>query len=134
VLAACADETTRPAERAPRAVADVRITSGTALSFRQISGGDRHTCGVTVDNVAYCWGGNFFGEVGDGTTSERLVPTRVAGGLAFRVVGSNGFHTCGITTTTTGARAYCWGLNDFGQLGDGTSGSIRTRPVAVLSP
>jgi alpha-tubulin suppressor-like RCC1 family protein len=99
------------------------------LRFRQVGVGFSHTCGVTLGNVAYCWGANIFGEVGDGTTfSTRLTPVRVAGGLRFRRVDAVGeFHTCGLTL---GKRAYCWGLNDNGQLGDGTTIN-RLTPVAT---
>jgi alpha-tubulin suppressor-like RCC1 family protein len=62
LLAACSDEPTRPGERrAPRAVADANLTSAAPLSFRQVSVGGNHTCGVTTDNVAYCWGFNLHG-------------------------------------------------------------------------
>jgi len=39
------------------------------------------TCGVTTDHLAYCWGDNGDGELGDGTTTDHLVPTPVAGPL-----------------------------------------------------
>jgi len=50
------------------------------LRFLQLSAGARHACGVTVGNVAYCWGPNSFGRLGDGTTTDRNVPVPVAGG------------------------------------------------------
>ena len=53
------------------------------LSFHAISGGDFSSCGVTTTGVGYCWGANLYGEVGDGTTTRRNVPTAVAGGLTF---------------------------------------------------
>ena len=49
------------------------------LSFRQVSAGGGHTCGVTTTNVAYCWGENYSGQLGDGTTTNRLIPTLVGG-------------------------------------------------------
>jgi alpha-tubulin suppressor-like RCC1 family protein len=107
----------------------VRVAGG--LRFRQvISGGDGsgHTCGVTTDNVAYCWGLNSFGQLGDGTNSNRVRPVLVARGLAFRQVKPGSTHTCGVTTSDV---AYCWGSNGFGELGDGTT-IIRLRPVRVV--
>jgi alpha-tubulin suppressor-like RCC1 family protein len=100
------------------------------LRFRQLRAGGFHTCGVTAANVAYCWGRNFDGAVGDGTTTNRLSPVRVAGGLSFRQVVPGVFHTCG---ATTGNRAYCWGQNTEGQLGIGIFGrrNGRLTPVAV---
>jgi alpha-tubulin suppressor-like RCC1 family protein len=101
------------------------------LSFRQVSAGSRHTCGVTTTDQAYCWGYNGFsthgGQLGDGTTTQRLRPVAVLGGLRFSQISAGVDHTCGVTTDS---RAYCWGVNEYGQLGDGTTESKRT-PVAV---
>ena len=102
------------------------------LSFRQVSAGTQHTCGVTTDDKAYCWGENGSGapnggQLGDGTTTDRHVPVPVAGGLRFLLVSAGVEHTCGVTTDN---RAYCWGRNDSGQLGDGTTNTALT-PVAV---
>jgi alpha-tubulin suppressor-like RCC1 family protein len=100
------------------------------LSFRQISAGTYHTCGVTTANRAYCWG--LGGHVGDGTNMSRLRPAPVAGGLSFRQVSAGQEHTCGVTTDD---RVYCWGDNVFGQLGNGTTGDIgypELSPVAVM--
>ena len=58
----------------------------------------------------------------------RLVPTAVAGSLKFRQVTTGNAYSCGLTTQN---RAYCWGSNEYGQLGDGTRTGRRT-PVAVV--
>jgi alpha-tubulin suppressor-like RCC1 family protein len=47
------------------------------LTFAKVSVGDNHTCDVTTSNVAYCWGNNADGQVGDGTQIDRLIPVRV---------------------------------------------------------
>ena len=99
------------------------------LSWRQISAGGYHTCGVTTDNRAYCWG--LPGQLGDGTTMSHLKPAPVAGGHSFRQVSAGTDHTCGVTTDD---RVYCWGDNVFGQLGNGgttQSGYPELSPVAV---
>jgi Regulator of Chromosome Condensation (RCC1) repeat protein/regulator of chromosome condensation (RCC1) repeat-containing protein len=93
------------------------------LRFTSVStGNDGYSCGVTTSGAAYCWGLNAYGQLGDGTTSNKLVPTLVAGGLTFAAVAASttpyGAHTCGLTTS---GAVYCWGLNDHGQLGDGTT-------------
>jgi alpha-tubulin suppressor-like RCC1 family protein len=100
------------------------------LSFRQISAGYYHTCGVTTDNRAYCWGEG--GYLGDGTLMRRLRPVPVAGGLSFRQVSAGTQHTCGVTTDD---RVYCWGENSFAQFGNGTQGEIgypELSPVALM--
>jgi alpha-tubulin suppressor-like RCC1 family protein len=88
------------------------------LTFASLSAGDYHTCGVTPAGVAYCWGYNGQGAVGDGTITHRQVPSLVAGGLTFAAVSASAEHTCGLTTS---GAAYCWGANGVGQLGDGTT-------------
>jgi alpha-tubulin suppressor-like RCC1 family protein len=94
-----------------------------------VSTGDGYTCGVTLEDRAYCWGANIYGRLGDGTVeTDRLTPVAVAGGLRFRMVHAGGLHTCGLTTDD---RAYCWGLNLDGQLGDGTTAYYRLTPTAV---
>ena len=106
---------------APVAVAEVKLTT--------ISTGVWHTCGVTPSGAAYCWGDNFFGQLGDGTGVARATPVPVAGEFRFAAVSAGSFHTCGITTS---GAAYCWGDNSNGQLGDGTT-DRRATPVPVAS-
>lgn len=48
------------------------------LTFASVSVGERTTCGMTTDGIAYCWGMNHVGQVGDGTRTDRAEPTRVA--------------------------------------------------------
>ncbi len=101
------------------------------LRFRQLSAGDAHVCGVTYpDGQAYCWGWNGNGQLGDGTTSMRVKPAAVLGGLRFRQVGAGYQHTCGVTTTN---RLFCWGWNSFGQIGDSTTVDRRLVPSRVAS-
>jgi alpha-tubulin suppressor-like RCC1 family protein len=98
------------------------------LQFRQLSTDGSHTCAVTPDYRAYCWGDNYQGQLGDGTTTARLTPVRVGGGLRFRQVEAGGSHTCGVSYPDR--RAYCWGYNVVGQLGDGTT-TTRLTPALV---
>ena len=98
------------------------------LTVRQVSAGDLSTCAVTTGYRVYCWGVNSSGNLGDGTTINRSTPIPVAGGRQFRQVETKGYHTCAVGFTDY--RAYCWGSNDEGQIGDGTVIN-RTRPVAV---
>jgi alpha-tubulin suppressor-like RCC1 family protein len=109
----------------PRAVAG-------GFQFERVSAGEFHTCGETTLNRAYCWGQNSEGELGDGSnsTSPHATPVAVTGGHFFSQVSAGGMSTCG---RTDAAVAYCWGLNQYGQLGDGTT-TNRWSPTAVLGP
>jgi alpha-tubulin suppressor-like RCC1 family protein len=97
------------------------------LSFATVSVGGRHTCGVTTDGFAYCWGSNGYGELGEGDTTFQPSPVAVAGGLRFASVSAGMIHSCGLTTSGT---VYCWGFNADGQLGDSTTDD-RLSPVPV---
>jgi alpha-tubulin suppressor-like RCC1 family protein len=98
-----------------------------AHRFSTISAGWEHTCGITLDGTAYCWGGNFEGQLGDGTTDDRLVPTPVSGGHAFVTVAAGSGHSCAVTDE---GAAYCWGGNGRGELGDGST-TARAAPARV---
>jgi alpha-tubulin suppressor-like RCC1 family protein len=91
--------------------------------FDSLSAGAEHTCGLTAEGEAFCWGANHRGQLGDGTTEHRSLPTPVQGGLTFRSLRAAGTTTCGITIA---GAAYCWGLGEFGQLGAGDLESSST--------
>src|SRR5207253_2020346 len=118
-----APEAVSPAPRPALATA----TAVAALSFRQVSAGSQHSCGVTSGDRAYCWGDGILGQLGDGTTNQRLTPVAVATTRKLRQVSAGGTHTCGATPWGV---AFCWGWNFYGQLGDGTTTRrLRPRPV-----
>ena len=108
-------------------VSDTAAISVTVLPLASVTAGVFSSCAVTTNGAAYCWGDNEFGELGDGTTTSRLLPTAVAGGLTFSALSVWAFHACGVTTS---GAAYCWGPNGNGELGDGST-VASTVPVAV---
>ncbi len=94
-----------------------------------VSAGDTHTCAVTTAGGVRCWGRNAHGQLGDGTTTSRPVPADVPG-LADEItaIAAGVAHTCALTAAGS---VKCWGLNEDGQLGDGTTESS-TVPVGVV--
>jgi adhesin/invasin len=90
------------------------------------AGGGLHSCEGEPAG-ALCWGFNGSGQLGDGTTQNRQVPTPVVVSEALIQTNVGGQHSCGLTAS---GAAYCWGNNFHGQLGDGTT-TNRTGPVAV---
>jgi alpha-tubulin suppressor-like RCC1 family protein len=100
------------------------------LRFKSLSAAESTTCGVTTDDVAYCWGNNRFGQLGNGATSLAATPapTPVVGGLTFVAVATGGISTCALTGA---GAAYCWGDNRYGKLGRGDlASSVSPVPVA----
>ena len=107
----------------------VRVPGG--HEFASVSAGGMHTCGVTTSGVAYCWDYNYYGQLGDGSTSSSDVPVPVAGGHTFHSVSTGWHHTCGVTT---GGTVYCWGENTHGQLGSIPPSESCGRFVCSLAP
>ena len=104
------------------------------LTAFKVSGGSHfgdHFCGLDASGAAYCWGSNTAGQLGDGTRTDRNVPTAVAGGLAFAQLTMGMEHTCGVTTS---GDVYCWGISNAGQLGDSTIGTSRIVPTKAKTP
>jgi alpha-tubulin suppressor-like RCC1 family protein len=91
--------------------------------------GGYHTCAMTTSGTVRCWGWNWAGQLGDGTTVNHGATVDVAlpaGSLASLSAG--GHHTCAVRID---GGALCWGSNFNGQLGDGTNQSS-SLPVPVI--
>jgi alpha-tubulin suppressor-like RCC1 family protein len=73
--------------------------------------GFQHACGVTPNEVGYCWGLNEYGRLGNGTYRySSLTPAKVKGGLRFTSISAADYHTCAIATS---GLAYCWGFGSY---------------------
>ena len=104
------------------------VVSGFDGAVVAVAAGWGHTCALTSSSALWCWGLNVYGQLGDGTTTDRHVPLMIsAPGSGVAGVAAGMYHTCAVSTA--GAAA-CWGLNLNGQLGDGTT-TTRLAPVWV---
>jgi alpha-tubulin suppressor-like RCC1 family protein len=93
-----------------------------------LSSGDQHTCALDKRGVVHCWGRGFEGQLGDSSLSSEQTPVALAP-FPARVlqIATGGFHTCARLEDNS---VYCWGKNDSGQLGDGTT-TNRAVPTRV---
>jgi alpha-tubulin suppressor-like RCC1 family protein len=80
--------------------------TASAVTFRTISAGFQHSCGVSRRGDAYCWGDGRKGALGNGTDAIQRMPQRVAGTHAWEEIGAGGDYSCGLTTA---GEVYCWG-------------------------
>jgi len=118
-----------------RRLAPVRV--GTSINFtgvKAITGGRDHGVAVKTDGSVWAWGSNDYGQVGDGSLTDRLTPVAIdingttAGMGTASDAAAGAHHSYALRTDGTVAS---WGRNYRTELGDGTS-TNRTRPVNVL--
>ncbi len=95
----------------------------------QVSAGVLHTCAVTTNGAAKCWGNNFYRQLGDGSNTNRLSAVQVTGldaGVAS--IGAGYYHSCARMTDAT---MRCWGNNFYGETGTGATVGTQTTAASV---
>jgi alpha-tubulin suppressor-like RCC1 family protein len=104
--------------------------AGLPRDLRAVAVGDRHSCALTPQGAAWCWGSNRYGQLGVGDTEEGLQARPVQGDITFTSLSAGKSHTCGIDVDDM---IWCWGGNFVGQLGTGDEpGGTSTRPHRVI--
>ncbi len=119
VLGTTAGEQTATATVANLPPVIFRAAATPAFGAR-IGTGGTSSCGLARNGEAFCWGLNVSGELGIGSTDVQPhpVPTRVTGGQRFAFMSVGSTHSCGLTSS---GEAFCWGSNQYGQLGTTTT-------------
>lgn len=98
----------------------VPVQVGTPVAFQQVGSGWNHSCGLSKAGIAYCWGFNQEGEVGAPIFPDSVAVTypRPVSAQSFKDLAVGGLHSCAVEFDE---EVWCWGLNNFGQLGDSST-------------
>lgn len=126
----------------PTPVVDPENTGQALAGLAQVDAGNFHTCAVTADHAAYCWGWNTAGQLGNNTSLPGQFPTPLPQQVVdpedpeqpfvgFARISGGNVHTCALSIDDT---AYCWGLGNYGQLGDGNAPDNSPVPAPVAEP
>ncbi|MGH3345497.1 MAG: cutinase family protein, partial [Nocardioides sp.] len=93
----------------------------------EVAAGGRHTCQLRGNGTLWCWGANFYGQLGTGDHTSGPTPRQVGAATNWQQVSTGGMHTCAVREN---GALWCWGLNYRGQLGTGTRRD-KAKPIRV---
>ena len=118
----------------PVAVYTSGALSGKTIKSIAGSDEDTHTCVIASDNQAYCWGYNYYGQLGNNSTAQSSVPVAVynsgiLSGKSILSIAAGNHHSCAVASDN---KAYCWGYNISGQLGNNSTTNSLV-PVAIYA-
>ena len=112
----------------PTSQSTLPVSVANISNAASISLGSEHSCALLDNNTVQCWGDGRIGQFGDGTTHHvRCTPSSFVSTSSVTAIDSGGYHSCALLDNNN---AQCWGQNDVGQLGDGTT-TKRLTPVTV---
>lgn len=101
---------------------------GTAQNWQRVVAGTLHNVALKTDGTLWAWGSNFYGQVGDGTGANRLMPpAQIGGNATWQSISAGWQHSAAIRTDGS---LWAWGSNTFGQVGDGSL-IQRNAPVQI---
>ncbi|MBQ2815769.1 MAG: hypothetical protein IJE65_03775 [Clostridia bacterium] len=103
------------------------VDTSSQYEFETVALGSYHSAAITKDGKLYTWGANDYGQLGDGTTANRLTPKYIMSNVASVSLGCD--HSAAVTKD---GKLYTWGRNNYGQLGDGTTTNSKT-PKHIMS-
>lgn len=106
----------------------------TGYNFSSITAGNNHTCGITSEGDAFCWGYNYYKQLGSLSSGNQTYPQLVSGfngTYVFSSITAGDNHTCAIGIKNSVSGLFCWGLNTSGQLGIGSIVSPKSLPEPV---
>ncbi len=102
------------------------------LEAVELVAGSGHTCARTREDRVYCWGRNAFGQLGNTRRLPEASPRPVQGLEQVQALAAGLEHSCALLSDSLGGQVFCFGLNDRGQLGDGSQRGYAATPTPVL--